>query len=70
MKVSSYFFQALWLVLTTSLVHGGGLPSNPERRGGGGGVGVVIITPWCFMLQHCFAGPLACFRSIVHLLEC
>ena len=45
------------------------IQSRKERRGGGG-VGVVIITPWCFMLQHFFAGPLACFRFIVHLLEC
>ena len=35
MKVSSYL-AGPWLVLTTSLVHGGRLPSNPERRGGGG----------------------------------
>ena len=69
MKVSALTLQALWVVLNTSLVHGGRLPCNPERRGGGG-VGVVIITPWCFMLHHCFAGPLACFRCIVHLLEC
>ena len=48
-----------------------GVDYHPIQKGeGGGGVGVVIITPWCFMLLHCFAGPLACFRSIVHLLEC
>ena len=33
-----------------------------KERGGRGGV--VIFTPWCFMLHHGFAGPLACFRYI------
>ena len=33
-------------------------------KGRGGGGGVVMFTPWCFMLHHCFPGPLACFRCI------
>ena len=55
--------QVLWLVLNTSLVHGGRLTSNPERKRG---VGVIIITP-LLNATPCFAGPLACFRYIVHL---
>ena len=37
----------------------------------GGGVGVVIFTPWCFMVlltkisSHC-VGPLACFQYLFH----
>ena len=33
------------------------------------GVKFVIFTPWCFMLHHCFAGPLACFRYIFWNIE-
>ena len=33
-------------------------------KGRGGGGGVVIFTPWCFMLHRCFSGALACFRYI------
>ena len=113
---SRYFLtvQALWIVLRTSPIHGGGLPSNLggegwscnipflmlhispikissccagplacfeylscpgelttiqsiKERGGRGGV--VIFTPWCFMLHHGFAGPLACFRYIFWNIE-
>ena len=107
--------QTLCLVLRTSPIYGGGLPSNLRRGRGwscnipflilhispikissccagplasfkylscpgektiiqsmmerGGGDGVVIFTPWCFMLHHGFAGPLACFRYILWNIE-
>ena len=42
----------------------GGQTTIQSIKGRGGGGGVVIFTPWCFMLHHCFPGPLACFRYI------
>ena len=53
-----------------SLCRPSGLFSVPLPSMGGGG-GVVIFTPWCFMVlptkisSHC-AGPLACFQYLSH----
>ena len=53
------------LSINKTLSRGDRLPANPRwGEGGWSGVGVVIFTPWCFMLHHCFADPLACFRYI------
>ena len=53
------------LSINKTLSRGDRLPPNPGwGEGGWSGVGVVIFTPWCFMLHHCFADPLACFRCI------
>ena len=57
--------KRFFLSINETLSRGDRLPANPGwGEGGWSGVGVVIFTPWCFMLHHCSAHPLACFRYI------